>query len=100
MQYSYVVTYSIPDENSAYVLDTKWDEKMLTQGDIHQLIRKNIKDFFNRESSFIIHHIAEKSLLSPDYVADQFIKELKFLFFLLLYSVIMTGVVIFLLILK
>ena len=100
IQYSYVVTYSIPDENIVYSLDTIWDEKQLSQGDIHQLVRQHNKDFFNSESSFIIHQIAEKTRLSSDYLVDQFIKQLKFLFFLLLYSIIMTGVVIFLLILK
>lgn len=100
MQYSYVVTYSIPDENIVYSLDTIWNEKQLTQGDIHQLVRQHNKDFFNSESSFIIHQIAEKSRLSPDYEVDQFVNLLKFLFFSLLYSGIMTVVVIFLLILK
>ena len=81
MQYSYVVTYSFLDKNLVYTLDTIWDEKKLTRGDIHQLVRKGNKDFFNSESSFIIHNIAEKTRLSPDYVADQFTNKLKFLFF-------------------
>ena len=100
MQYSYVVTFSIPDENIVSAVDITWDEKTLTMGDIHQLVRQHNKDFFNSESSFIIHQIAEKSRLSPEYEADQFVNLLKFLFFSLLYSGIMTVVVIFLLILK
>ena len=85
MQYSYVVTYSIHDENSAHISDTIWNKKQLTPGDIHQLVRKNTKDSFNSEPGFTIHHIAEKSRLDPDYVADQFIYQLKFLFFLLVF---------------
>lgn len=100
MQYSYVVTYSIPDENIVSALDTMWYEKNLTVEDIHRLVRQHSKDFFNSESSFFIHQIAEKTRFSPEYAADRFTYHLKFLFFLLLYSGIMTGVVIFLLILK
>ena len=96
VQYSYVVTYSIPDENIVSALDTMWYDKALSIEYIHKLVRQHKKDFFNSESSFFIHQIAGKTRLSPEYA----IKQLKFLFFSLLYSGIMTVVVIFLLILK